>query len=943
MSDYKNTLNLPHTDFPMKANLAKREPAQLEKWEKENTYQRIREKSRGRKSFILHDGPPYANGNIHLGHAVNKILKDIIVKAKTLSGYDAPYVPGWDCHGLPIELKVEKEIGKPCGKIGASDFRAACRRYVKSQIKQQKASFIRLGVFGDWEHPYITMDYHYEANIIRSLSTVIANGHLQRGAKPVHWCIDCGSALAEAEVEYIDKDSFAIDIRFKVINPESFLSKCQHVSPSINKDRLYVAIWTTTPWTLPADQAVALHADLDYAVVEMTFPNQEKQYLLVTEPLISDVTFRYDVIDYRVVAYCKGRDLEGEKLLHPFYDRKVPVVLGNHVTTEAGTGAVHTAPAHGQEDYVVGVQYNLPLENPVGPDGRFIDSTALFAGETVEEANEHVIEVLKQHKTLIHEEKITHSYPHCWRHKTPLIFRATQQWFISMDKMHLREQALDAIAKTEWIPGWGESRIVGMVVNRPDWCISRQRIWGVPIALFIHKETGDIHPNTPQLLEEIAKRVEQAGIEVWDVLEPRELIGDEADQYEKVMDVLDVWFDSGVSHECVLAQRPELRFPADLYLEGSDQHRGWFQTSLLTACAMKGEPPYRQVLTHGFTVDPQGRKMSKSLGNVVDPTDIMDTLGADTLRLWVSSIDYQNDIVASEDILKHTSDTYRRIRNTARFLLSNLYDFDPSNDQLAFDEMIALDRWAVDQAYLVQEEIMDAYNKYEFHRVFQKIHHFCSIEMGSFYLDIIKDRQYTAKADGQPRRSAQTAMYHIIEAMVRWIAPILSFTAEEIWPLIPGKREDSVFLEGWYPHLIPLAEDERMNRKYWGDVIAIRNEVNKAIENVRQAGNLGSALEAEVTVFADSDFKSALDLLGSELRFVLITSHAAVLPYEEAPEDAIHTEMTGIKLSVTPSKHPKCERCWQRRADIGEDAQHPTLCERCVSNVAEKGEVRNFA
>jgi isoleucyl-tRNA synthetase len=680
VNDYKHTLNLPQTDFPMRGDLARREPAMLARWAQMDLYAKLRQTGAGREQFILHDGPPYANGSIHIGHAVNKVLKDFIVKARTLSGFDAPYVPGWDCHGLPIELQVEKKIGK---SAPAKAFRQACRDYAMEQVSGQREDFKRLGIFGDWDRPYLTMDYQNEADIIRSLGRIIERGHLHKGFKPVHWCIDCGSALAEAEVEYEERSSPAIDVRFAVLNEEALLTRLHHVEGHEGKGPLSVIIWTTTPWTLPANRAVALNADLDYAVVQCAGERGDER-LILAEAMIKDAMLRYGVEDYRVIAYGKGAALEGLMLQHPFYDREVPVILGDHVTLEAGTGAVHTAPGHGQDDYVVGQRYGLKVDNPVGGDGKFLPDTPLFAGQHVFKANDAVLETLRARGALLHAASVRHSYPHCWRHKTPIIFRATPQWFISMEQNGLRRAALDAIRATRWVPSWGQARIEGMVEKRPDWCISRQRTWGVPIALFVHKTTGEPHPETPRLIEEVARRVEQDGIDAWFELSSTELLPvSEAADYVKVSDTLDVWFDSGTTHASVLERREDLRWPADLYLEGSDQHRGWFQSSLLTAVAMVGRAPYEQVLTHGFTVDAKGQKMSKSKGNVVAPQKVVSSLGADILRLWVASTDYRGEMSVSDEILKRTADAYRRIRNTARFLLANLAGFDPVRDAVA--------------------------------------------------------------------------------------------------------------------------------------------------------------------------------------------------------------------------------------------------------------------
>lgn len=944
MADYKDTLNLPHTAFPMKANLAQREPEFLRSWREFDLYARQRAHFAGRPKFILHDGPPYANGVIHIGHAVNKVLKDIIVKSRTLSGFDAPYVPGWDCHGLPIELVVEKKVGKVGVKLDARAFRAECRRFAAKQIAQQREDFQRLGVLGDWDNPYLTMNFHTEANIVRSLARIIANGHLHRGSKPVHWCVDCGSALAEAEVEYENKDSLAIDVRFPVVDEAALLARCRHVEGREGQAPLAVVIWTTTPWTLPANRAVAVNPDLDYVVVQAETA-QGHERLVLADTLLKDAMFRWDVEHYRVIAYCNGRELEGITLQHPFYHREVPLILGDHVTTDAGTGAVHTAPAHGQEDYVVGVRYGLAVDNPVGPDGRFVAETELFGGEHVNQANDHIIEVLKGRGKLMHMERVTHSYPHCWRHKTPIIFRATPQWFISMEQNGLRERALAEIKKVHFTPEWGQARIQGMVENRPDWCISRQRYWGVPITLFMHKVTGELHPDTGALMEQVAQRIEQAGIDAWFELDPAELLGTAAADYDKVTDTLDVWFDSGTTHFSVLNRRPELKFPAELYLEGSDQHRGWFQSSLLTSVAMRGVAPYKGVLTHGFTVDAQGRKMSKSLGNVMAPQKVVSSLGADILRLWVAATDYRGEMTVSDEILKRTADSYRRMRNTARFLLANLNGFDPAAHQLAPEHMLPLDRWAVDRARRLQEQIQDAYDNYLFHIIYQKLHNFCSVDMGSFYLDVIKDRQYTTGRDSIARRSVQTALYHILEAMARWLAPILSFTAEEIWRQMPGARGPSVFLETWYQELFALANDGAFGAAFWERVIAVRESVAKELEKLRVAGGIGSSLDAEVDLYCDEALREELGRLQDELRFVLITSYARTHPVSTRPEPAVLAPMDGHELwiVVRSSAHPKCVRCWHHREEVGSHPEHPELCGRCVANVAGGGEQRSYA
>ena len=941
MADYKNTINLPVTGFPMKADLARREPEMLAAWERVGLYGKIRALAKGRPTYILTDGPPYANGAIHLGHAVNKILKDIIVKSRTLDGYDAPYVPGWDCHGLPIEMQVEKTHGRVGQKIDAKAFRAACREYAHKQIDAQRSDFKRLGVLGDWDHPYMTMAPRFEAEQLRAFSLIIKNGHLYKGFKPVHWCLNCRSALAEAEVEYEDTTSPSIYVRFAVADPADLARRFGLDSKrDATADRpTSVAIWTTTPWTLPANRAVAVHPQFDYSLIEADLGNGLERLIVATE-LAGAVMAKLGADSWSAIGQAKGAALEQLSLQHPFYDRQVPVVLGEHVTLDAGTGAVHTAPGHGLDDYVVGRRYGLEVENPVGGDGRFLPSTLLFAGEHVFEANSRIVEVLAERGRLLKAEPYVHSYPHCWRHKTPVIFRATPQWFISMDQAGLRKGALEAIAHVDWMPAWGEQRISGMIAGRPDWCVSRQRTWGVPIPLFTDKVTGELHPRTAELIEEVAKRVEHAGIDAWFDLDAADLLGADAARFDKATDVMDVWFDSGVVHYCLSQTRPEITSPSDLYLEGSDQHRGWFHSSLLTSVAMFGRAPYRGVLTHGFTVDEKGRKMSKSIGNTLAPQKLWNSLGADVIRLWVAATDYSNEMSVSEEILKRMADSYRRIRNTLRFLLSNLHGFDPDRHAVAWDDLVAIDRWAMSQSFALQNEVVTAYRNYEFHDIYQKIHNFCVVELGGFYLDIIKDRLYTTGAESRPRRSAQTAMYHVAEAMVRWIAPILSFTAEEVWSFLPARSNESVFLNTW--HQFP-AGAERAAAIDWPALIALKADVAVELERLRSAGAIGAPLEAEVTVFAPKSDAAPLLALKDELRFLLITSQARVIEIESAPADAVMSSREGIWLEVKPSSQPKCVRCWHLRSDVGSDVRHPELCARCVVNVEGPGEERKFA
>ncbi|MFZ7223644.1 isoleucine--tRNA ligase [Avibacterium avium] len=934
--DYKNTLNLPATGFPMRGDLAKREPVMLKNWYEKKLYEKIRQSAQGKKSFILHDGPPYANGSIHIGHAVNKILKDIIVKSKTAAGFDSPYIPGWDCHGLPIELKVEGLVGKPGDKISAAQFREECRNYAREQVEGQKKDFIRLGVLGDWDNPYLTMNYDTEANIIRTLAKVVENGHLYKGYKPVHWCLDCASSLAEAEVEYEDKTSPSIYVKFPATDESAVLNKFN--LSEAGSGEVAAVIWTTTPWTLPSNRAIAVNVDLVYQLLQFG-----DKRLILAKDLVESVQKALGEENVKVLGEAKGADLELLRFNHPFYDYSVPVILGDHVTTDGGTGLVHTAPDHGQDDYLVGLKYGLEMAALINDAGVFKAETPFFAGKGVFESNDLVIEKLKETGNLLKLEKIRHSYPHCWRHKTPIIFRATPQWFIGMETNGLRPQALSEIKKVRWIPDWGQARIEAMVENRPDWCISRQRTWGVPMALFIHKTTEELHPRTLELIEQVAQLVEQSGIQAWWDLDPKDLLGDDAENYRKVPDTLDVWFDSGSTYFSVVKARPEFNgLSADMYLEGSDQHRGWFMSSLMLSTATDNQAPYKQVLTHGFTVDGKGRKMSKSIGNIVTPQEVMDKFGGDILRLWVASTDYTGEMSVSDEILKRAADSYRRIRNTARFLLANLNGFDPKRDLVKPEEMIVLDRWAVDCALNAQKEIQEAYDNYQFHAVVQRLMKFCSIEMGSFYLDIIKDRQYTTKADSLARRSCQTALWHIAEALVRWIAPILSFTADEIWQYIPGERAEFVFTEEFYDGLFPLSAEETMNDAYWQQVLKLRDEVNRVLEQARADKTIGAALEAEVTLYANDEYAKILSQLENELRFVLITSKAQVKPLAEADVEA-GGEIEGFKVKVVRSANEKCPRCWHYSDTIGTNPAHPTLCSRCVENVDGEGEVRRFA
>lgn len=935
MSEYKATLNLPQTPFAMKANLAQREPQMLKRWQEKKLYEKIRTARAGCDQFILHDGPPYANGDIHIGHAVNKILKDIIVKAKTLSGFDAPYVPGWDCHGLPIEHNVEKKFGKAGVKVDYKTFRQKCRDYARKQVEGQKKDFIRLGVLGEWDQPYLTMDYKTEANIVRSLGKIAENGHLHKGFKPVYWSVVGRSALAEAEVEYQDKTSFSIDVRFAVSNDAEFAERIGNLNGT---GPLSVVIWTTTPWTLPANQAVSVNAEVDYVLVQVG-----SERLIVAEALVDAVCKRAGLSDYAHLATFKGSALEKLKLDHPFYDKKVPLILGDHVTTDAGTGCVHTAPDHGVDDFIVGKKYGIETLNYVDEGGIYRDSVEIFAGEHVYKVDEKVIALLEEKGALLHQEKFVHSFPHCWRTKTPLIFRATPQWFVSMEKNDLLNQVKAAVDGVEWFPSWGEARIRSMLESSPDWCVSRQRTWGVPITLFVHSETQVLHPKTQELIEAVALRIEKDGIDAWFDLDASELLGDEASEYTKVTDTLDVWFDSGVTHYSVLKQRENLRYPADLYLEGSDQHRGWFQSSLKTAIAVNGTAPYKQVLTHGFAVDAEGKKMSKSIGNTVSPQTVMNDLGADVLRLWVAATDFSGDMSVSDEILKRTADSYRRIRNTSRFMLSNLAGFNPETDLLEFNELVALDQWAVSRTAELQEEIIACYDNYNLHLIYQKLHNFCVVDMGGFYLDIIKDRQYTAKSNGHARRSAQSALYLITQALVRWITPILSFTADEIWQALPGYKEDEIFTQEWFSLPQTLATDS-FGHDFWQDVAVVKTAINKVLEEARKEGLVGKSLEAEVTLFCDEQVLEKLSRLGNELRFVFITSGVTLQALDATgAAEANSTDVPGLKIKVNKAEAEKCVRCWHHCDDVGTHKGHEEICGRCVDNIDGEGEKREFA
>ncbi|QDD63876.1 isoleucine--tRNA ligase [Herbaspirillum seropedicae] len=943
----KYPVNMTETAFPMRGDLAKREPQWVKQWQEKKVYERIRKASAGRPKFILHDGPPYANGEIHLGHAVNKILKDMIVKARNMAGFDAQYVPGWDCHGMPIEIQIEKKYGK---NLPVAEVQAKARAYANEQIELQKKDFIRLGVLGEWDNPYKTMNFSNEADELRALGKILEKGYVYRGLKPVNWCFDCGSALAEAEVEYQDKRDPAIDVGFPFAEHDKLATAFGLTDLPTRHG--YIVIWTTTPWTIPANQALNVHPEFEYALVE-TSRNGQATLLILAKDLVASCLERFG-LEGKIIATTTGEKLSLIRFHHPLakadagYDRLSPVFLGEYVTADSGTGIVHSSPAYGIEDFVSCKAHGMKdddILNPVMGDGRYASWLPLFAGLTIWEASKPICDKLEEMGSLFKLIMFSHSYMHCWRHKSPIIYRATSQWFASMDNTpkdggpSLRQTALQGIEDTAFFPGWGKARLHGMIANRPDWTLSRQRQWGVPMAFFVHKETGELHPRTPELLEQIAQRIEQGGIEAWQALDPKELLGDEADQYLKNKDTLDVWFDSGSTHQTVLrgSHRQELQFPADLYLEGSDQHRGWFHSSLLTSSMLNGRAPYKALLTHGFVVDGEGRKMSKSLKNGVEPQKVADSLGAEILRLWVASSDYSGEISISEEILKRVTEAYRRIRNTLRFLLANTSDFDPAQHAVPMAELLEIDRYAIANMARLQGEVLAHFETYEFHPVVAKLQMYCSEDLGGFYLDILKDRLYTSGVDSAARRSAQTAVWHITQSLLRLMAPILSFTAEEAWSFFAGKEAfeasgETIFSQVYYA--LPEVADAQGLLAKFAVLHEVRAAVTKQLEEVRIAGSIGSSLQAEVELKVAGEKAALLESLGDDLKFVLITSAARVTRVASVEEETV---------VVTPSAHQKCERCWHYRADVGSHAEHAGLCGRCVSNLFGQGEKRQFA
>ena len=943
----KYPVNMTDTPFPMRGDLAKREPGWITQWQDKKIYERVRKAAKGRPMFVLHDGPPYANGDIHLGHSVNKILKDMVVKARTIAGFDAPYVPGWDCHGMPIEIQIEKLYGK---NLPTAEVLSKARAYATEQVERQKKDFIRLGVLGEWDNPYLTMAYGNEADELRALGKLLDKGYVYRGLKPVNWCFDCGSALAEAEVEYQDKRDPAIDVGFAFAQHDKLAAAFG--VPALPAGDGFIVIWTTTPWTIPSNQALNVNPEISYALVETT--RDGKPLLLILAADLVEACLQRYKLEGRSIATTLGAALEGIAFKHPlhardaFYDRLSPVYLADYVTTESGTGVVHSAPAYGQDDFISCKSHGMKddeILTPVMGDGRFASTLPLFGGLTIWEASKPICSALSEAGALFELKMFDHSYMHCWRHKTPIVYRATSQWFAGMDITpkdggpSLRETALKGISQTRFFPDWGQARLHGMIENRPDWTLSRQRQWGVPMAFFIHKETGELHPRTPELIEQVAQLIEKGGIDAWLAIEPKDLLGEDAAMYVKNKDTLDVWFDSGVTHQTVLrgSHAQQSHFPADLYLEGSDQHRGWFHSSLLTSSMLNGQPPYKALLTHGFTVDAEGKKMSKSLGNTLAPQKICDSLGADILRLWVASTDYTGELAMSDEILKRVTEAYRRIRNTVRFLLANTSDFDHAVNAVPAAELLEIDRYAIASMAQLQLDIAGHFERFEFHPVVSRLQNYCSEDLGGFYLDILKDRLYTSAVDSHARRSAQTALWHITQSLLRAMAPILSFTAEEAWAVFAGAEayaasDETIFTQTFWE--LPQMIDAAALLDKFGKLRAVRAEVTKELEDLRTSGAIGSSLQAELTIKAAAEKYQILASLDDDLKFVFITSSASAVEVASEAEEAI---------AVAASSAPKCERCWHYRADVGSHAEHAGLCGRCFSNLYGSGEKRAFA
>ncbi|WP_343128282.1 isoleucine--tRNA ligase [Buchnera aphidicola (Takecallis taiwana)] len=937
MKLYKNTLNLPKTTFPMKGNLTQKEPEILKTWQKDNIYQIIRKYNKDKKKFLLHDGPPYANGNIHIGHAINKILKDIIIKSKTLSGFDAPYIPFWDCHGLPIEHKIENKIGILKNTIKTTEFRNMCYKYATKQVKKQKIDFVRLGVFSDWDNPQLTTNKILESNVLNILRKIIKKKYIYRGLKPVHWCIQCQSALADAEVEYYNQIATAIIVKFKILyhsNLKQIFISCHEIN------KINIIIWTTTPWSLPANRAIAVHPDFKYQLIHF-----EHQYIIIAKALVPNIMQNMNIKKWHVIQTILGKELENIHFQHPFLNFTIPIILSRHVTIDIGTGAVHIAPDHGEDDYLISQKYNIELANVINEKGLYIENIhPELDKKHIFTSNNIIIDVIKMHNKLFHNHTIKHTYPHCWRHKTPILYRVTKQWFIKIQNTELQKNAIEIIKKVQWIPKWGYKKMYSMLKKRPDWCISRQRAWGVPIPLFTHKKTGELHPETIQIMKKIQTMIQLQGSEIWWKLDKKKLLGINYNEYKKSTDVLDVWFESGCIYNLNIYKTLANNDYINMYVEGSDQYRGWFMSSLIISTILHQSAPYQKVLTHGFAIDQSGQKMSKSTGNIITPNEIIKVFGADILRLWIASINYVHDISISKDVLNQISENYRRIRNTSRFLLGNLYDFHYQKNKVNFKNMILLDQWIIEQTQHLQHKIIILYQKYKFHKIVKEIITFCSIKLGSFYLDIIKDRQYTTHKNSLSRRSCQTAIYYIIQSLVRWITPIIPFTAHEIWENIPNiNHTNTIFIKNWFEIDNNNQSNTLITQESWNLLYKIKTEINKILENKKNLKEINTSLETTVTIYTNDSIYNILKILRKELKFMFLVSKTTILEYQAAPHNAYKSDLIPkMKLLIHKYLGTKCPRCWNFFNKINIDNHDKNICNRCNKNIYQKGEIRKF-